>query len=354
MTALEKYYEIVNFRLANPLSDDVYVEKHHIKPKSIYPDLKNDQSNIVKLLPEEHYKCHQLLPEIYKEANDEEAYEKMLYAWHFMAVTRSDLPIDEQAKEYARLIREFRKVQSKAFSGKNNPMYGKHHSAESKQKMSKALSGKKYHPMLQNILQERTKSFLKFEKLYTVAKIHTLFKDNYEDYFSALTRYNDEREHFKTTLSKIPVKQHEKNFSDMAKFNSCFVKAKYIQMIFGNYPGLVKRIPYTKIIAQLIANKILSVTHHNGVGFTLNKNGKQRNAFATHYELRHDIIKKAFDDGEVDDILDLESDRYTLREKKLFMKIFILMRKDNEKRESDKSNAEIEEVIEDTYGEQVR
>ena len=176
MSALQEYYKIINFRLKNPILEETYVEKHHIKPRSIYPELAKEQSNIVKLLPEEHYKCHALLPKIYKDLGDKNGYEKMLFAWNMIASTRKDLTIDEQATEYARLREEFRKVVSeansrknnpmkrpevrekisKALSGKNSPMYGKHLSAETKKKLSEANSGKR-HPMYGKHLSAETK-----------------------------------------------------------------------------------------------------------------------------------------------------------------------------------------------------
>ena len=45
------------------LDKNTYIEKHHIVPRCI--NGSNDQSNIVKLLPEEHFVIHQLLIKIY-------------------------------------------------------------------------------------------------------------------------------------------------------------------------------------------------------------------------------------------------------------------------------------------------
>lgn len=42
-------------------TDGVYYESHHIYPKSICPERKNDKSNKVLLTAKEHYICHLLL-----------------------------------------------------------------------------------------------------------------------------------------------------------------------------------------------------------------------------------------------------------------------------------------------------
>ena len=42
-----------------------YTEKHHILPKSLFPNWADRKSNIIKLTPEEHYKAHYLLYKIY-------------------------------------------------------------------------------------------------------------------------------------------------------------------------------------------------------------------------------------------------------------------------------------------------
>jgi len=46
-------------------SANCYVELHHIKPKSIYPDLKKEPSNLVYLTAREHFIAHLLLAKIY-------------------------------------------------------------------------------------------------------------------------------------------------------------------------------------------------------------------------------------------------------------------------------------------------
>lgn len=60
----------------------VYYEEHHIKPKSIYPELEKDPSNLVLLTAREHFLAHYALCKIYKD--DTIKYFKMLCAFNRM------------------------------------------------------------------------------------------------------------------------------------------------------------------------------------------------------------------------------------------------------------------------------
>ena len=58
MTHIEEYHSIIKNRQDNPLSDDEYGERHHIKPRSIYPELEHVPDNIVRLTAKEHFMAH--------------------------------------------------------------------------------------------------------------------------------------------------------------------------------------------------------------------------------------------------------------------------------------------------------
>lgn len=113
MTYRDKYFDLINQRKENPLPDDVYRENHHIKPKSIYPELKDDLDNIVRLSAGEHYKAHYYLIKMYEEENNKSAYGKMLYAFNQMSrlfTTKkiSDDEIDELSVLYDEIKQKFR------------------------------------------------------------------------------------------------------------------------------------------------------------------------------------------------------------------------------------------------------
>lgn len=64
----ERIYEriIQKAKLENrKRGEGIYYERHHIKPQSLFKDLKKDPNNMVLLTPKEHFICHMLLSEIY-------------------------------------------------------------------------------------------------------------------------------------------------------------------------------------------------------------------------------------------------------------------------------------------------
>lgn len=121
-----------------------YGELHHIIPRSLGGS--NSHENLVKLSAREHYICHLLLPKMTSGA----AYQKMIYAYTIMSGRKV-----YGARKYAFYREEHAKINSKLRSGPGNGMwgvrrfgkdgtfYGKHHSAESKQKMSESQKRRK-------------------------------------------------------------------------------------------------------------------------------------------------------------------------------------------------------------------
>jgi hypothetical protein len=61
------YIKIINkAKLKNRKKrQDIYYEKHHILPKSLFPNWIIKESNLVLLTAREHFFCHQLLDKIY-------------------------------------------------------------------------------------------------------------------------------------------------------------------------------------------------------------------------------------------------------------------------------------------------
>lgn len=135
MEHIFEYFDIIVNRLRNPLSKGEYGERHHIYPKSCGG--WNLKCNLVRLTPEEHYRCHELLPYIFE---DGEEHDSMLYAWGMMAFTRKNIPISKD--KYGELKRKFRDLMSRTHIGVAPWNKGKHHSAEARQRMSDAAKGK--------------------------------------------------------------------------------------------------------------------------------------------------------------------------------------------------------------------
>jgi len=90
-----------------------YVEKHHILPKCIGGD--NSNGNIAILTAKEHFICHKLLCEIYKNNN------KLKYAYWLMCIVSNKHQIRDykiSSKEYKRLKEEMSIIRSNQMIGK--------------------------------------------------------------------------------------------------------------------------------------------------------------------------------------------------------------------------------------------
>lgn len=109
--------------------EGIYYEEHHIKPRSIFPELINDPDNKVLLTAREHYFCHQLLTKIYAEG---EAHKKMISALWFLTHDKqnktkiSSREYERLREEHAKLLSEDMKGNTYGFQkGKASPMKGK-------------------------------------------------------------------------------------------------------------------------------------------------------------------------------------------------------------------------------------
>lgn len=136
MNPFEEYIAIIHSRQQEPLIKGQYGEKHHIIPKSCGGS--NAKWNLVKLTPEEHYRCHYLLTFIYP---DGDYHNKMVYAWWMMKRVQ-DSAIEISAEEYGRLRREYARVNSQTHKGFHSPCKGVPLSEEHKRKLSEAKKGK--------------------------------------------------------------------------------------------------------------------------------------------------------------------------------------------------------------------
>ena len=124
MDYLKVYNSIIeNAKLDAPNRVGVIVERHHIVPKCIGGT--NDPSNIVALTPREHFICHWLLWKGYKHLHNSQSV-KLGYA--FISFQRKAKHLNRSfitSNEYESI--RVANVECGAFanSGKNNPMYGK-------------------------------------------------------------------------------------------------------------------------------------------------------------------------------------------------------------------------------------
>ena len=133
---------------------DEYHEQHHIVPKCM--DGNNDKENLIDLFAKEHFEAHRLL------ALENPDNDKLVYAWWNMAhITKfNQRNYEITAEEYEEARISFSKMISEAMKGRkfsdktikkmkstakerfgipeNNPMYGKKHSKETRDKISES------------------------------------------------------------------------------------------------------------------------------------------------------------------------------------------------------------------------
>ena len=141
MTYYERYYKIINNRIKHPLPKNEYGEKHHILPKSLYPDLVNDKKNIVRLSAFEHFKAHYYLWKYYQlELKNKRYASSMCYAIikmhkHIIDILKTNVS-EKQLNVIANEFDESRKEFSKYTSYLNKTRYK---DPEYKQRVSKSI-----------------------------------------------------------------------------------------------------------------------------------------------------------------------------------------------------------------------
>lgn len=167
----KNYYDYINFvfkqnrkKLSNKDINYKYYEKHHVLPKSIFPEYEKLPENLVLLTAREHFLAHYLLTKIYKNGQN---HKKMIYAFNRITHKQAKKCINrkvyinsrlyEKSKiEFSEIMRNkmtgrevtdhFRKAVGNSKKGNNNKshkMKGLNHwntgtkrSEESKRKMS--------------------------------------------------------------------------------------------------------------------------------------------------------------------------------------------------------------------------
>lgn len=191
MSHQEQYDAIINFRKSNPLPEDQYGEKHHIKPKSIYPELVNDKDNIVRLSAQEHFLAHYHLWLVYRdELHEKKLAKKMCFAFHRM---KQQLLKCDDVESMSRLYEEARIEFSKNQTGQLNHTFGKHYrrSPETCKRLSELKMGSKnpmYGKTASKATRQKISESLKSLRWFTNGKINSHSRECPEGFWAGMTR----------------------------------------------------------------------------------------------------------------------------------------------------------------------
>lgn len=133
------YFQLIDRALSEERirSIDIYYENHHILPRCLGG--LNNTENLVLLTAREHFIAHHLLIKVNNS-------KKLKFAFWAMCNQTSS---PDNIRDYNVSSRTFETARNNFISsrprqdGKNNPMYGKKHTLESKNKISRAHTGRK-------------------------------------------------------------------------------------------------------------------------------------------------------------------------------------------------------------------
>ena len=155
MTSSEFLANIIATRGQFGIPKTEYFEMHHIIPRCLggLGDYDNGEfkqnsvhPNCIWLYPREHFIIHKLL------AQENPKNPKLVWSWHAMWIKNGKERYEPTPEEYEErkillhscgLSEETKQKMSIANAGKNNGMYGKHHSDKTKEKLRQANLGKK-------------------------------------------------------------------------------------------------------------------------------------------------------------------------------------------------------------------
>jgi hypothetical protein len=139
MNKYTRWYNQIVANAQNRITEG-YTERHHIQPRSLGG--ADTADNLVELTAREHFICHWLLT---KMTAGEDRY-KMINALRMMRAEKEGQQRYDTAitsRVYETIKKEYAKLQSERFSGKNNPMYGRTHTEEAKRAIKEKNTGKK-------------------------------------------------------------------------------------------------------------------------------------------------------------------------------------------------------------------
>lgn len=103
-------------------NNGVYFEQHHIYPRSVWPELEKDQTNLVYLTAREHFICHYLLCKMVEKKSNE--WHKLVRAFTFMYSSTSTQQRYFNSKLYELARKHIGSIMSTLQSGNKNSQFG--------------------------------------------------------------------------------------------------------------------------------------------------------------------------------------------------------------------------------------
>ena len=103
-------------------NNNVYFEQHHIYPRSVWPELEKDQTNLVYLTAREHFICHYLLCKMVEKKSNE--WHKLVRAFTFMYSSTSTQQRYFNSKLYELARKHIGSIMSTLQSGNKNSQFG--------------------------------------------------------------------------------------------------------------------------------------------------------------------------------------------------------------------------------------
>ena len=142
MNKYNQWYANITDRAKNRQLDS-YTESHHIVPRSLGGG--DEADNLVNLTAREHFVCHWLLVKM----TTGQDHHKMLNALRMMRAEKQGQQrynTKITARVYESIKQEYAKLQSESLKGKGNGFYGKKHTPEAREKIRQKNLGNKLTP----------------------------------------------------------------------------------------------------------------------------------------------------------------------------------------------------------------
>lgn len=97
---LNRYLKFLDRCLNRPCIEGEYSEGHHILPKSLFPEYKKEEWNLIKLNGREHFIAHWILSKVF---TDRKKY-ACIRAFHFMTVDSRGTRYNSKSYSYSRKL----------------------------------------------------------------------------------------------------------------------------------------------------------------------------------------------------------------------------------------------------------